>query len=122
MHAKVVRPYSHSHSDEERDYKSAEEREAEAAHDPITNLTQFLKSESLATDQELADIRREVDAEVADAAERALKAPKPPVDTAALWLYSPDVDPTSDAFASPPRPEASRRRWWRSSTGRCTTR
>jgi 2-oxoisovalerate dehydrogenase E1 component len=105
VHAKVVRPYSHSHSDEERNYKSPEERELEAAKDPITRLTQLLKDESLATDQELADIRLAVDAEVADAAGRALNAPKPPVDTAALWLYSPDVDPASDAFATPARPE-----------------
>jgi 2-oxoisovalerate dehydrogenase E1 component len=46
-----------------------------------------------------------VDAQVAEAAERALAAPKPPVDSAALWLYSPDVDPASDEFAVAPRPE-----------------
>src|SRR6266566_655335 len=85
VHAKVVRPYSHSHTDDERLYKSPEEREFEAARDPIAVLSQLLKSESLATDQELADIRLKVDAEVAEAAERALAAAKPPVDTAALW-------------------------------------
>src|SRR5207253_10226694 len=82
-----------------------EEREREAARDPIANLAQLLKSESLITDQELADIRREVDAEIADATERALAAPKPPPDTAAKWLYSPDIDPTSDDFATAPGPE-----------------
>jgi 2-oxoisovalerate dehydrogenase E1 component len=105
VHAKVVRPYSHSHTDDERLYKSPEEREVEAAHDPIANLTQMLRSESLATDEELAAIRREVDAQVSEAAERALEAPKPPVETAALWLYSPDIDPASDTFSSPARPE-----------------
>ena len=105
VHAKVVRPYSHSHTDDERLYKSAEEREFEAARDPLASLCEFLKAESLVTDQELADIRLEVDAQVAEAAERALAAPKPPVDSAALWLYSPDVDPASDEFAAAPRPE-----------------
>ncbi|HTL01792.1 MAG TPA: dehydrogenase E1 component subunit alpha/beta [Vicinamibacterales bacterium] len=105
VHAKVVRPYSHSHTDDERLYKSAEEREFEAARDPLAGLCEFLKAESLVTDQELADIRLEVDAQVAEAAERALAAPKPPVDSAALWLYSPDVDPASDEFAVAPRPE-----------------
>ena len=105
VHAKVVRPYSHSHTDDERLYKSAEEREFEAARDPLASLCEFLKAESLVTDQELADIRLEVDAQVAEAAERALAAPKPPVDSAALWLYSPDVDPASDEFAVAPRPE-----------------
>ena len=106
VHAKVVRPYSHSHSDEERHYKSAEERELEAARDPITNLALFLKNDALATEQELAEIHREADAEIADATERALKAPRPAHDTAGLWLYSPTVDPTSDAFDTPPQSEA----------------
>jgi 2-oxoisovalerate dehydrogenase E1 component len=105
VHAKVVRPYSHSHSDEERNYKSPEERELEAAHDPIANLTQFLKSESLATEQELAEIRRDVDAEIAEAVERALKAPRPPLDSAGLWVYSPTIDPTAQEFDTPPAPD-----------------
>ena len=46
-----------------------------------------------------------MDAEIAEAAERALKAPRPPLDSAALWVYSPDVDPASDAFSTPPQPE-----------------
>jgi 2-oxoisovalerate dehydrogenase E1 component len=105
VHAKVIRPYSHSHSDDERAYKSAEERELEASRDPITLLAQFLKNETLATEPDLAAIRREVDAEIADAADRALKAARPPLDSAALWVYSPDVDPTSDAFNTPARTE-----------------
>ena len=45
VHAKVIRPYSHSHSDDERNYKTVEERELEAARDPIANLTKLLLSE-----------------------------------------------------------------------------
>src|ERR1700687_3067124 len=59
VHAKVVRPYSHSHSDDERLYNPAEERELEAAHDPIAILAQFLKAESLASEDDLARVRRE---------------------------------------------------------------
>src|SRR5262245_17678804 len=91
VHAKVIRPYSHSHSDDERLYKSAEERELEASHDPISAFAKFLKDESLATEESLADLRREVDAEIADAADRALKAARPPIDTADWYVYSPDV-------------------------------
>jgi 2-oxoisovalerate dehydrogenase E1 component len=105
VHARVVRPYSHAHSDDERNYKSADEREREAAKDPITQLAQFLKDEALATDQDLAGLRRDIDHEIAEAADRALKAPRPPVESAGLWVYSPDVDPTSDAFETPAVPE-----------------
>ena len=58
VHAKVIRPYSHSHSDDERNYKTAEERELEAARDPIANLTKLLLSEGLATEKELDAIRK----------------------------------------------------------------
>ena len=38
VHAKVVRPYSHSLSDDEKLYKTKEEREEEAKRDPITRM------------------------------------------------------------------------------------
>jgi 2-oxoisovalerate dehydrogenase E1 component len=105
VHARVIRPYSHSHSDDERNYKTVEERDLEAARDPITTLTKLLLSEGLATAKELEAIRREVDAEVTDAADRALKAPRPAPETAGLYVYSPDVDPASDQFSTPAAPE-----------------
>jgi 2-oxoisovalerate dehydrogenase E1 component len=105
VHASVIRPYSHSHSDDERNYKTAAERELEAARDPIENLSRLLLSEGLATEKELEEIRKAVAAEVAEAADRALKAPRPAPETAGLYVYSPDVDPTSDQFNTPASPE-----------------
>jgi 2-oxoisovalerate dehydrogenase E1 component len=105
VHAKVIRPYSHSHSDDERSYKTAELRELEAGRDPITNLTTFLLAEGLATTDELDAIRQNVMEEVTGAADRALKAPRPAPETAGLYVYSPDVDPTSDQFSAPAMPE-----------------
>ena len=42
VHAKVTRPYSHSLSDDERLYKTAEERAREAARDPIKRSAEHL--------------------------------------------------------------------------------
>ncbi len=105
VHAKVIRPYAHSHTDDEKLYKPAEERELEAARDPILNLTKLLLADGLATEKELEEIRKAVDAEVTEAADRALKAPRPTPESAGLYVYSPDVDPTSDAFDTPPAPQ-----------------
>ena len=104
VHAKVIRPYSHSLSDDERLYKTPEEREAEAKRDPILLLSTLLRREGLATEEELTRITADVDREVNDAADRALAAAKPHPDTAARYLYSPTIDPTSDAFATEPAP------------------
>ncbi len=105
VHAKVIRPYSHSLSDDEKLYKTPAEREAEAQRDPLLRFTRFLQQERLVTDEQLASIAADVHDEIQRAAEHAMRAPKPEKDTAALWVYSPDVDPTSDEFQSVPAPE-----------------
>ena len=105
VHAKVTRPYSHSLSDDERLYKTPEEREAEAARDPLLRMRTHLLAAGLATEAELAAIAADVDREIAQATDDAKAAPKPTPDTAGLWVYSPDVDPTSAAFDTPEEPE-----------------
>jgi 2-oxoisovalerate dehydrogenase E1 component len=105
VHAKVIRPYSHSLSDDEKLYKPPAERDAEARRDPLTRMRQVLKDEGLATDEDLADILASVEREISEAADQALKAPKPSPDTATLYVFSPDVDPTSTEFSSEPTPE-----------------
>ena len=105
VHAKVTRPYSHSLSDDERLYKTPEEREAEAARDPILKLRTHLLSSGLATEAELTELAADVDREIARATEDAKAAAKPTPDTAGLWVYSPDVDPTSAAFDTPEAPD-----------------
>jgi 2-oxoisovalerate dehydrogenase E1 component len=105
IHAKVIRPYSHSLSDDERLYKTAEERAAEAKRDPIPRMADLLKSEGFATESELESLVKEVEREVNEAADRAREAEKPGRDTVELYVYSPDVDPTSKDFESVPVPE-----------------
>jgi 2-oxoisovalerate dehydrogenase E1 component len=98
VHARVIRPYSHSLSDDEKLYKTADERASEAKRDPITRLATLIVSDGIATEAELKDLVREVEAEVNAAADEAIKAEKPARDTATLYVYSPSVDPTSAEF------------------------
>jgi 2-oxoisovalerate dehydrogenase E1 component len=101
VHAKVIRPYSHSLSDDERLYKPAEEREAESRRDPLTRMRAFLLGDGLLQQADLDSLSADVDREIAEAAAEALAAPKPTVDTADWYVFSPDVDPTSAAFDTP---------------------
>jgi 2-oxoisovalerate dehydrogenase E1 component len=105
VHAKVIRPYSHSLSDDEKLYKTADERAEEARRDPIPSFAALLKREGLASEAELEAIAADVEAEVTRATERARAAAKPGKDTVSLYVYSPDVDPTTKAFDTPAVPD-----------------
>jgi 2-oxoisovalerate dehydrogenase E1 component len=105
VHAKVIRPYSHSQTDDERLYKTPAERAEEATRDPIPKFAAFLKARGLMSDADLDAMARDVDREINEAADAALRAAKPSKDTATWYVYSPDVDPTSAAFDTPARPE-----------------
>jgi 2-oxoisovalerate dehydrogenase E1 component len=105
VHARVTRPYSHSLSDDERLYKPPAEREAEARRDPIARFAEFLQTHGLATPDDLQAMAAQVHDEVSEAAQQALAAQKPDKSTATLWVYSPDVDPTSAQFETQPQPE-----------------
>ena len=106
VHARVIRPYSHSLSDDERLYKPPAEREAEARRDPIARFAEFLQSHGLATADDLQAMAAEVHHEVNEAARKALAAQKPDKSTGALWVYSPDVDPSAAQFETEPHPES----------------
>jgi 2-oxoisovalerate dehydrogenase E1 component len=94
VHAKVIRPYSHSLSDDEKLYRPDEEREADAAIDPIKTYAEFLMNEGIATSEDLEALRKEVDKEVNEAADIAIETPQPPPESALRNVFSPDVDPT----------------------------
>jgi 2-oxoisovalerate dehydrogenase E1 component len=104
VHAHVIRPYSHSLSDDETLYRIPAERQADTRRDPLVAYPAFLREEGVAREEELAALREEVDREVNAAADAALASPAPEARTAPLYVYSPDVDPTSDAFKTDPRP------------------
>jgi 2-oxoisovalerate dehydrogenase E1 component len=100
VHGHCIRPYSHSLSDDDRLYRSAAEREADALRDPLTKLQMRLLREGVLTAEEINALEHALDAEAAEAADRALAAPLPKVEGIADHVYSEDLDPTSSAFAT----------------------
>jgi 2-oxoisovalerate dehydrogenase E1 component len=98
VHAHVTRPYSHSLSDDEVWYKPSQERDEEAKRDCLVVFPKRLVKDGVATEAELEAIRRAVDEEINVAADIALAAPQPQPETALNFVYSPDVDPTSEQF------------------------
>lgn len=98
LHAHTTRPYSHSMSDDERAYRTPEEREEQDRRDPLRRTRELLISIGAATEAELDALESEIEAEVAAAADAALEAPQPDPSTAMKHLFSEDVDPTSPDF------------------------
>jgi 2-oxoisovalerate dehydrogenase E1 component len=98
VHAHVIRPYSHSLSDDEVHYRTTAERQADAERDPLVRLPRHLLEQGIVTQTELDEIVRQVEEEVRVAADIALASPQPSTDTVYHYVYSPDVDPTSEQF------------------------
>ncbi|MGH9481731.1 MAG: alpha-ketoacid dehydrogenase subunit alpha/beta, partial [Terriglobales bacterium] len=104
VQAQVIRPYSHSQTDDERLYRPEPERQLEAQRDPIPRLRAHILAHHLASAAELEALETGVEQEVIAASDTALAAPLPALDSIYNFVYSPDVDMTSAAFAC--RPEA----------------
>src|SRR5881409_1303242 len=105
VHAHVTRPYSHSLSDDEVLYKPPKEREEEARRDCLTLFPKRLTADGAVTAAEIEAIQRQVDEEVGVAADMALASPQPEPETALLYVYSPEVDPTSEQFDTEDDPQ-----------------
>jgi 2-oxoisovalerate dehydrogenase E1 component len=98
VHAHVIRPYSHSLSDDEVQYRPPVERQADAERDPVLRFPAMLLEQGIATQAELDQIASQVQEEVQVAAEVALASPQPGTDTVYHYVYSPDVDPGGEQF------------------------
>ena len=103
LHAHVVRPYSHSLSDDERLYRSEAELQAQSERDPLPRLRQLLvdgRGQRRRVEALEAEVTRELD----EARESALAAAWPEGKSSALYVTSPTVDPTGPAFDVAPAP------------------
>jgi 2-oxoisovalerate dehydrogenase E1 component len=100
VHGHVVRPYSHSLSDDDKLYRANAEREADSMRDPLVRWQMRLLRENILTAEQINELEQSIDRETSEAADRALEAPLPEISSISQHVYSEDLDPTSSAFAS----------------------
>ena len=98
VHAHVIRPYSHSLSDDERLYRPDSERERDAARDPVSRTQMFLLREGILDEKGINDLEKKVEEELQIAVDKALEALPPAPETVMQYVYSPDLDPASSTF------------------------
>ena len=98
VHAKVIRPYSHSLSDDEKLYRPDEERVSDSERDPIKRFGSHLVQEGVIDQDGLQQIKDNIDREVTAAADEALTSPQPDPQSATRYVYSPDLDPRGKDF------------------------
>jgi len=100
VHGHVVRPYSHSLSDDERQYRSEEEVQAEAARDPLARMQMWLLREGILDEEGINRLEQRVDEEVQRAADRAMHAvlPSPAPESILRHQYSEDLKPTDARY------------------------
>src|ERR1700722_8045605 len=110
VHAHVIRPYSHSLSDDERLYRPDAERERDSQRDPVTRTQMFLLREAILDEKGINQLEKEVEAELQVAVDAALEALPPVPESVTKFVYSPDLDPASSIFdtkaLAPPEPAA----------------
>jgi len=102
VHAHVIRPYSHSLSDDERLYRPDSERERDAQRDPVSRTQMYLLREGILDDKGINQLEKEVEAELQAAVDRALEALPAAPESVTTYLYSPWIDPTSSVFETQP--------------------
>src|SRR5277367_1912640 len=106
VHGHVVRPYSHSLSDDETHYRSVEELDADATKDPISRMQMWLLREGILDADAINKLERQVDEEVQRAADRAVMATLPTVASITKHVYSEDLSSQDGRFDTEPQPTA----------------
>ena len=106
VHGHVVRPYSHSQSDDETNYRTAEELQADALRDPISRMQMWLLREGILDAQGINDLERKVDEEVQRATDRALAAVLAQPESILKHVYSEELRPTDEVFEATVKPTA----------------
>ena len=100
VHGHVVRPYSHSLSDDERQYRSKEEVDADSLRDPLARMQMYLLREGILDEAGIDRLERAVDDEVQRAADRAIRAALPAIDSIQKHVYSENLSVEDARFST----------------------
>ena len=98
VHGHVIRPYSHSLSDDEKLYRPESERQTHIERDPITRFQLFLIREGILDEKGIDELEKDVEGEIQEASDRAVAAALPEPGSYINFVYSPDLDPSSSVF------------------------
>jgi 2-oxoisovalerate dehydrogenase E1 component len=104
VHGHVIRPYSHSMSEDERDYRSRAELDADALRDPISKMQVWLLRERILDAEGINALERRVEQEVQAASDKAIAAAFPTFESILTHQYSEDLSSMDARFATEPQP------------------
>jgi 2-oxoisovalerate dehydrogenase E1 component len=98
VHGHVIRPYSHSLSDNEKLYRTQSEIDADNLRDPLPKFQMLLLRDGILDADAITRLEKTVDEEVRIGAEHALRAPIPELSSIRKHVYSESYDPCHPAL------------------------
>jgi 2-oxoisovalerate dehydrogenase E1 component len=87
IEADVVRLESHSSSDDQKKYRDKKELEEDLKKCPIEKFAQILMAKGVLNQQEYDDIKKKVNEEISEAADRALHSADPNIEDAVKFVF-----------------------------------
>ncbi len=87
IEAEVVRLESHSSSDDQKKYRDKKELEEDLKNDPIEKFAQILMAKELITQTQYDELKKTVNDEVSEAADRALNSADPHTGEAEKYVF-----------------------------------
>jgi 2-oxoisovalerate dehydrogenase E1 component len=108
LHAECVRMHSHSNSDRQDLYRSAEEVESARLRDPLKRFRDYLVKEEVFSEAELVEIEEQNQRELDAAATAGEASPDPDPKTATKFVLPKEVIPPDVTTLLPEHPEKDR--------------
>lgn len=87
IEAEVVRLQSHSSSDDHKKYRNEKEIEEDIKKDPIVKFSKYLIENNITTEKDVEKLTKQINVEVTEAGEWALKSADPKAEDAIKFVY-----------------------------------